>query len=53
MQLKFKLAGIYDSTDLMTILDDRTEAQASNVFKIQLNDVDQKGIKTSTVRILK
>jgi hypothetical protein len=53
MRLKLKLAGIHDSTDLMTIFEDRTEAQASNVFKIQLNDVNQKGIKTSTVRILK
>jgi hypothetical protein len=53
MQLKLKLAGIHDSTDLMTIFEDRTEAQASNEFKIQLNDVNQKGIKTSTIRLLK
>jgi hypothetical protein len=30
MQLKLKLAGIHDSTDLMTIFEDRSEVQASN-----------------------
>jgi hypothetical protein len=40
MRLKLKLAGIHDSTDLMIIFKDRTEVQAANVFKIQLNDVD-------------
>jgi hypothetical protein len=40
MRLKLKLAGIHDSTDLMTIFEDQTEVQAANVFKIQLNDVD-------------
>jgi hypothetical protein len=53
MRLKLKLAGIHDSTDLMTIFDDRTDAQATGVLKMQLNDVDQKGLKTSTVRLLK
>jgi hypothetical protein len=53
MRLKLKLAGIHDSTDLMTIFEDRTDAQAFNVFKIQLNDVDQNSIKTSTVHILR
>jgi hypothetical protein len=53
MQLKLKLVGIHDSTDLMTIFEDQTEIQASNLFKIQLNDVNQKEIKTSTIRLLK
>jgi hypothetical protein len=53
MRLKLKMAGIHDITDLMTIFNERTDAQASNVLKMQLNDVDQKGLKTSTVCILR
>jgi hypothetical protein len=53
MRLKLKIAGIHDSTDLMTVFEGRTDAEASSVFKTQLNDVDQKGLKTSTVRLLK
>jgi hypothetical protein len=53
MRLKLKLAGIRESTDLMYIFEDRSGVQASNDLKIQLNDVDQKGLKTSTVRLLK
>jgi hypothetical protein len=53
MRLKLKLAGIHNSTDLMAIFEGRTDADASNVFKTQLNDIDQKGFKTSTVRLLK
>jgi hypothetical protein len=53
MHLKLKLAGIYNSNDLMAIFEGRTDADASNVFKTQLNDIDQKVFKTSTVRILK
>jgi hypothetical protein len=53
MHLKLKLAGIHNSTDLMAIFEGRTDAEASNVFKTQLNDVNQKGFKISTVRLLK
>jgi hypothetical protein len=53
MRLKLKLAGIHDSTDLMAIFENHTDVEASAIFKRQLNDVDQLGLKTSTVRILK
>jgi hypothetical protein len=53
MQLKLKLAGIHDITDLMTIFNERMDVQAAGVLKMQLNDMDQKGLKTSTVRKLK
>jgi hypothetical protein len=53
MRLKLKLAGIHDSTDIMAIFDGRNDVEASAVFKAQLNDVDQKGLNTSTVRLLK
>jgi hypothetical protein len=39
MRLNLKLAGIHDSSDLMTIFEDCTDAEASIVFKAQLNDV--------------
>jgi hypothetical protein len=51
--LKLKLAGIHDSADLMAIFEDRTDIEASALFKAQLNDVEQKGLKTFTVRLLK
>jgi hypothetical protein len=53
MQLKLKMAGIHDSNDLMAIFDDRNDVEASAIFKAQLNDVEQKGLKISTVRLLK
>jgi hypothetical protein len=53
MRLKLKLAGIHDSTDLMTIFEGHTDLEAANIFKRQLQDVDQTGLKTSTVRLLK
>jgi hypothetical protein len=53
MRLKLKLADIHNSNDLMTVFEDRTIIAASNIFKMQLNDVHQKGLKTSTVRLLK
>jgi hypothetical protein len=53
MRLKLKLAGIHDSSDLMTIFEDRTDVEAAVVLKAQLNDVEQRGLKTSTVRLLK
>jgi hypothetical protein len=53
MRLKLKLAGIHDSTDLMSIFENHTDVEAAAIFKRQLNDVDQSGLKTSTVRILK
>jgi hypothetical protein len=52
MRLKLKLAGIHDSNDLMNIFEGRTHSEAAAVFKRQLNDVDQHGLKTSTVRLL-
>jgi hypothetical protein len=39
IRLKLKLAGIHDSTDLMTIFEDRTDIEASALLKRQLNDV--------------
>jgi hypothetical protein len=53
LQLKLKMAGIHSSTDLMTFFEDRTIIEACNIFKLQLKDVDQKGLCTSTVRLLK
>jgi hypothetical protein len=53
MRLKLKLEGFHNSADLMTIFEDRTDVEASGMFKAQLNDVEQKGLKTSTVRLLK
>jgi hypothetical protein len=53
MRLKLKLAGIHNSTDLMGIFEGRTDADALNMFKTQLNDVDQNGSKTSAVRLLR
>jgi hypothetical protein len=53
IRLKLKLAGIHDSNDLMTIFEDRNVIEASAIFKAQLNDVEQTGLKTSTVRLLK
>jgi hypothetical protein len=53
IRLKLKLTGIHDSTDLITRFEDRNEIEASVMLKMQLNDVDQKGLKTSTVRLLK
>jgi hypothetical protein len=53
IRLKLKLAGIHGSDDLINIFEGRSEIEASVVFKMQLNDVDQKELKTSTVRLLK
>jgi hypothetical protein len=53
MRIKLKLAGIHDSTDLMNIFADHTDIESTAIFKQQLNDVDQKGFKTSTDRLLK
>jgi hypothetical protein len=53
VQLKLKLTGIHNSTDLMAIFEDRTDVEASALLKMQLNDLEQKGLKTSTVRLLK
>jgi hypothetical protein len=53
MRLKLKLAGIHDSDDIMAIFDGRNDVEASAIFKAQLNDVEQKGLKTSTVRLIK
>jgi hypothetical protein len=53
LRLKLKLAGIHDSNDLMAIFDDRNAVEAAVVFKAQLNNVEQKGLKASTVRLLK
>jgi hypothetical protein len=50
MRLKLKLAGIHDSTDLMTIFEGRTHAESSAVFK--MHDIDQQVLKTSTVQLL-
>ena len=53
MRMKFKLAGIHDSTDLMNIFTDRNNIEAAAAFKQQLNDVDQKGLKVSTIKLLR
>jgi hypothetical protein len=45
IRLKLKLAGIHDSSDLMSIFEDRNGVEASAMIKTQLNDVDQKGLK--------
>jgi hypothetical protein len=52
LRLKLKMAGIHTSADLMNIFEGRTHLESSAVFKMQLNDVDQRGLKTSTVRFL-
>jgi hypothetical protein len=46
------LSGIHDSTDLIAIFEGRTHIESSAIFKRQLNDVDQRDLKTSTVRLL-
>jgi hypothetical protein len=53
LRLKLKMAGIHSTDDLLAIFEDHTITMASNIFKMQLNDVNQKGLKTSTVRLLK
>jgi hypothetical protein len=53
LRLKLNLSGIHDSTDLMNIFEDHDDKEASAVLKRQLNDVNQVGLKTSTVRLLK
>jgi hypothetical protein len=53
MRVKFKMAGIHDSTDIMAILTDRTDKEAADVFKRQLNDVNQTGLKIMTVHLLR
>jgi hypothetical protein len=53
MRMKFKLAGIHDSTDLMNIFTDHNDSEAAAIFKQQLNDVDQKGMKVSTIKLLR
>jgi hypothetical protein len=53
MRIKLKMAGIHDSTDLMNIFADHTDIESTAIFKQQLNNVDQKGFKTSTVRLFK
>jgi hypothetical protein len=45
IRLNLKLAGIHDSSDLMSIFEDRNAVEASAMIKTQLNDVDQKGLK--------
>jgi hypothetical protein len=53
MRMKFKLAGIHDSTDLMEIMNNRSDTEAAGIFKRQLNDVDQVGLKVTTVHLLR
>jgi hypothetical protein len=53
IRLKLKLAGIHDTSDLMAIFEGRTDTEASHTFRQQLEDVEQQGFKTSTVRILR
>jgi hypothetical protein len=53
IRLELKLAGIHDSADLINIFADHNFSEASAIIKAQLNDVNQKGLKTSTVRLLK
>jgi hypothetical protein len=52
MRLKLKLAGIHESTNLISIFEGRTATESSAVFKAQLSEVHQMGFKTSTVRLL-
>jgi hypothetical protein len=52
MRLKLKMAGIHTSADLMNIFEGRTHTESSAVFKMQLNDVDQRSFKTYTVQFL-
>jgi hypothetical protein len=52
MRLKLKLAGIHESTDLMSIFKGRIATESSAVSKAQVNKVHQMGLKTSTVRLL-
>jgi hypothetical protein len=47
------MAGIHDSTDLMTIFGGCTDSDAAAVLKRQLNDVEQQGLKVSTVSLLR
>jgi hypothetical protein len=41
IELKIKLTGIHDSTDLMAIFEDHIDVEASAIFKRQLNDVNR------------
>jgi hypothetical protein len=53
--LRFKLnqAGVHDTTTLMSILSNRTDADAMQALKLKFNAVGLKGINTSTVKILR
>jgi hypothetical protein len=53
MRVKFKLAGIHDSTDLMNLFGDLCDSDITIELNRRLNNIDLKGIHTSTVAVLK
>jgi hypothetical protein len=53
LRFKFKIAGIHDTTMLMSILANRTDIDAMTALKVKFNAAGLKGIKTSTVKILR
>jgi hypothetical protein len=53
LRFKFKQAGIHDTTTVMSILSNLSDADAMTALKLKFNAVGLKGINTSTVKILR
>jgi hypothetical protein len=53
LRFKFKKAGVHDVTTLMSILSNRTDADAMEALRLKFHAVGLKGINTSTVTILR
>jgi hypothetical protein len=53
LRVKFKQAGMHDSTDLMTLFSDLSVSDISTELKLRFNKVNLKGIHQSTVSVLR
>jgi hypothetical protein len=53
LRFKFNKAGIDDTTTLISILSGRTDIDAMTALKLKFNAAGLKGIKTTTVKILR
>jgi hypothetical protein len=53
LRIKFMQAGMHDSTDLMTLFGNLSDAEIVIELKLQFNKVSLKGIHLSSVSILR
>jgi hypothetical protein len=53
LRVKFKQAGIHDSTDLMNIFGNQTDSAVASELKLKFNEVGLKSIHLSTVTVLR